>query len=382
MKKVPISIVLILVLALALQGCVSDNNSSSQGYEATATSSSNELKTKLDNIVNACDFKGVACVYDNGNKIYEFTSGQATENTENSVQEVYRCGSLTKQFTAVAIMKLYEENKLNLTDNISKYFEGYDLGDKITIDNLLSMTSGIPDYSASRGESERQYTNEEIHNMGMDLSSEKSSAENEQIIESWILSQDLTFEPSSEFEYSNSNYFLLGKIIESVSKTSYIDYITDNIITPLGLSSTSFDSKTLTTAGYIYDSTATEQSELKSTDLDWITYPGVFFASSDINSNADDLYTWITSLKNEKIISKQNFDLMIEDKGNGYGYGFMVNDKIAYHTGEYGAYTSFIGFTINQDIVAISLSNTFKNDDNYKSVGLQLGFVAYSYLYS
>jgi D-alanyl-D-alanine carboxypeptidase len=151
-----------------------------------------------------------------------FRKGYGLANVELNVpitpEMVFRIGSVTKQFTAVALMMLVEQGKLSLQDDITKFFPAYPTGGKkITVENLLTHTSGIPDYMEKLWPAR----------MREDLRLER-------LIEVFK-NAGLEFEPGTKASYSNSNYILLGAIIEKLSGEEYRRFVEENIFKPLGM---------------------------------------------------------------------------------------------------------------------------------------------------
>lgn len=382
MKKLcSLFLVSILVIsAMIFPGC---QNASSEVSSPTESETQNEsLKNEsltdiLDNTVDDCGFIGTVCIYYNGKKKYECNRGFADKdnNIQNSPDLIYRIGSLSKQFAAAGICILKDEGKLDFDDTVSKYFPNSKFGDKVAIRNLLNMTSGIPDFFSDFNQN-KTYTQDEIQ---IDVSENNTSQKNRELIESWILSQSLIFEPGTKFYYCNSNYALLGRIIEKVSGKSYEDFITERIFVPLKMTSTSFDFNNLNTKGYLKDftfkSVKTEDQFLKHEYYEWTLYPGVCTAFADICSSVEDLHRWLTALRNGEVVKPGTYEAMIESNGSGdgfgYGFGFLTNDEICWHTGALGSYQSEIVFRKDKDFSIIIMTNTFK-DGFYKNIGIKL----------
>lgn len=134
---------------------------------------------------------------------------------------IFRIGSITKQFTAIAILQLAEQGKIFLEDSIQKFIPDFPYkGYTITIENLLTQTSGIKDYMtiANSADDRTNYTPKQ----GVD----------------YFKKESLEFKPGSQFKYSNSNYYLLGYILEVVTGESYANYLQQNIFSKAGLSHT------------------------------------------------------------------------------------------------------------------------------------------------
>lgn len=369
MKKLLISILTLLIM---LSGCSNGNSQQSvlitESTEVTTTVESN-LTNILDSVVDQNNFCGTTCIYYNGEKIYEGNRGYADKDKkiENRPSFIYRIGSLSKQFTATGICILYDEGKLDINDTLDKYFPECSYGNKVSIKNLLNMNSGIPTFTGDYYLTPN-YTEEDLE---IEISANNSTEDNKKAIKEWILSQELIFEPEEKFDYSNSNYTLLGHIIEQVSGKSYENFISERIFTPLNMSSTSFDSDNLNTKGYVYDSEKTEEQALQEQDTKWTMYPGVPFAIGDICSSVDDLYKWISALKNGEVLKKETLDMMFEANSFGYGFGFYTTEQLCYHSGSLGTYMSEINFLKQRDLIIITLTNTHSNSF-YNNINTQL----------
>ena len=375
MKKLFAFIMVLAITATTFFGC---QNAVTEESSTTATEVQEKSLTELlDDTADDCGFIGTMRVYYNGKIQYECNRGFADEDKEiqNSPEKIYRIGSLSKQFAAGGICILKDEGKLDFSDPVSKYFPGCSYGDKVTIRHLLNMTSGIPDFF-SDFDHNKTYTEDEIN---IDVSADNTAQQNRDLIEKWILSQDLIFEPGTKFCYCNSNYALLGRIIEKVSGKSYESFITERILEPLQMTSTSFDFNNLNTKGYLKDymfkSVKTEEQFLAKEYYEWTLYPGICTAFADMCSSVEDLYKWLTALKNGEVVKAETYEAMIENNesgdGFGYGFGFMVSGDVCLHTGALGSYQSEILFRRDKDFTIIVLTNTRK-EGFYKDVGAKI----------
>ena len=363
-------------LSVCLTGCGEENRSSASATEKTtavattqpvttsATSDEqnqeptwnySELKRKsadisnsLDDIITSNKYRGTVYVKIGNALEYIGTNGfsDKDKHTKNSTDTCFRIASLTKQFTAVAVMQLVEDGKISLDDTIDKYFPSYKYGKKITVKNLLTMTSGIKDYINKDGDTDTEaYTESQID---FKVSKKNSAKENKKAIMDWIFDQKLNFEPDEKYMYSNSAYFLLGDIIEQVSKISYESYVEKNILKPAGMMNTGFKSTDKLAVGYqdIYDN-------------EWTLYPGVGYSATGLISNVPDLLKWIDALCTNKLISEKTFDEMTTPYKGNYGYGFVVSkdNDIVSHTGKIDKYNAAISFTKDENQIFIALSN-------------------------
>ena len=240
--------------------------------------------------------------------------GYGTANIELSVpmksDMVFRIGSITKQFTAMAILQLADKGQIALTDSIQKFIKDFHFkGKTITIENLLTHTSGIKGYE--------QIDPKVPNAMRIDFSPKT-------VIDS-LDKLSLEFDPNTRYNYSNSNYFLLGYIIEQVSGKSYHQYIKENIIEPAELSSTFYESQT-----HLIPNRANgySLSDGKYWNADFISMALVYSAGA-LRSNVSDLYKWHKALYEGKIVKKETFlkaiqpYKLVDGKQIDYGYGFF-----------------------------------------------------------
>lgn len=221
---------------------------------------------------------------------------------------VFRVGSITKQFTAAGIMLLQEQGKLSVTDSIAKYLPDYPThGHEITIEHLLTHTSGI-----------MSYTNIPGYMGGGDIRRDVSTEELIDVFDD----KPMEFAPGTKWNYNNSGYVLLGAIIEKVSGESYPEFIRHHISGPLGLANTHYESPTLVpnrAAGYSAD----EDGGYVNAGYLSMTQP---FAAGSLISTVDDLASWNEALVGGKLISKESYQQMTQGfelaDGEIYPYGF------------------------------------------------------------
>lgn len=377
MKKI---LSLILFILLIFSGCSEpqenkETTETTKPTTATTVPVNPEMTKELDLALSNVSFKGVACIYSNGNRIYEGYKGYADldKKVKNSSQVTYRIGSLSKQFTAVCIGILYEKDEISLDQKLIDFYPECKYGNDVTIKSLLNMTAGIPDYSCSRADN-IQYSNDEL---GFEIST-SAKEDNIKNIEKFILNQTPNNVEKGSYDYSNSNYFLLGRIIEKISNTDYEAFVNENILEPLNMKNTSFEQTSLTSTGYYKGEN--EFEVLKEFNQEWTLYPGAFFANADMISSADDLFRWYCALKNNEIITQNTFDILTKNSGSGFGMGMITDNPIVYFiNGHIGAYTSFLGFSKTDDFAVITLSNHFSDDVNYNNIGAKLGNIAIKY---
>jgi CubicO group peptidase (beta-lactamase class C family) len=193
---------------------------------------------------------------------------------------------MTKQFTAVCILQLLEQGKLTLGDEITKYIPDYPVnGQKITIENLLTHTSGIVDPPGSNALQDQ----------------DKKDATPEEIIRSFK-NQPLAFTPGTKMVYSNAGYMILGYIIEKVAGMSYAGYLGKYIFTPLGMTHTYYGDNNRIIPNRV-------PAYIKSRD-GYINFrPGRNpYAAGTILSTAEDLLKWNQALKAGKLVKKETLE--------------------------------------------------------------------------
>jgi CubicO group peptidase (beta-lactamase class C family) len=248
----------------------------------------------------------------NGKVLLE--KGYGSANLELKVpmraEMVFRIGSVTKQFTAIAILQLVDNGQVALTDSIQKFIKDFHFKERtITVENLLTHTSGIRGY---------EQIDARIPNaIRIDFSPKT-------VIDS-LNHLSLEFYPGTKYAYSNSNYFLLSYIIEQVSGKSYQQYLTENIFQPAGLTSTYYESSTdlipNRVSGYSF-------SEGRYWNPDFISMSLVYGAGA-LRSTVSDLYKWHKALYGGILVKKETFSKAIQPyrladgKQIEYGYGFF-----------------------------------------------------------
>jgi CubicO group peptidase (beta-lactamase class C family) len=248
-----------------------------------------------------------------GHTIYKkaFGSADLELNVPLNQDMVFNLASITKQFTAVAILQLVEQGKISLQDSLQQFIPDFPSKNRtITIENLLTHTSGIKDYM------QIDYQN---------LFMERWDFTPKQLIDSFK-NYVLDFEPGTKFSYSNSGYYLLGYIIEKVSGKSYQRYIQDNLLKPLALTHTYFDS-----AGIIIPNRVNgyrkEDTVFKNPDY-WS--PTLEYAAGGLISNVDDLLKWHNGLYSFKVLKMETLQRAFvpyrlkDGTSTGYGYGWFL----------------------------------------------------------
>ena len=236
------------------------------------------------------------------------------KRTPITPETIFRIGSITKQFTAVAVLQLVQAGKVALDDPISKWVPDFDTqGKAVTIEHLLSHTSGIPSYTAGP---------EYIAGMARDV----TPAE----ILGMVADRPMEFEPGERFKYSNTNYVLLGMVIEKASGQSYAEYLQEHIARPLGLKDTRYggsDSATDRHARGYNPSPAEGWAPAQPLSM---TQP---YAAGAIESTVDDLARWTVALAEGKAVDPAllerawtPFNTTSQPSRYGFGWTIRVDD--------------------------------------------------------
>lgn len=271
-----------------------------------------EIDTMLGNLADKKLFVGSVLIASQGEVLLSKGYGLAdqTQNIPNTPQTRFRLASLTKQFTAMAILILASQGKLTVEDLVCTYVTDCPATWKgITIHHLLTHTSGLHEYGSLPGY----------------LTSRAIPSTPEQTI-ARFKDLPLDFAPGAEHRYSNSGYIVLGYIIEQVSGQSYEDFLKQSIFDPLNMSNTGYDHNSNGLAvGY--------ESRYTDRPADFIDM-SIPFAAGALYSTVEDLYTWDQALYTEKLVPQSYLDQMFaphvfipgseQDGGWYYGYGWSV----------------------------------------------------------
>ena len=264
---------------------------------------------------------------------------QKIPNDENTV---FNIASVTKTFTAALILKLQEQGKLSLSDVVSKYYPGYPNGDKITIHHLLNQTAGIPDYLQDK------------KFQAIDQSKPQTLEE----MIAFFKDKPLEFEPGRAFAYSNSNYTLLGYIIEKVTGLSYEAALDAYIFKPLHLKQTSYgppQKNNLNVAtGYMMYYKNFKRPAM-------VVHPSISYATGAIYSTVKDLYAWHRALQTNRFLSARSLAAAYKKDNPRYGYGWFSDSLYGRlrvsHDGNIPGYKSNINRFPQDDVCVIALSN-------------------------
>lgn len=247
--------------------------------------------------------------------------------TPVSQNTVFDIGSCSKVFTAVCILQLAEQGKLDINDALDKYFPEYETGKKIAIYNLLHMNSGIPDY-LNNPEAFWNISGEDAANqMISDILQDRKT--DDDLLKA-LYQAPLSFEPGTQYEYSNTNYRLLAFIIEKISGMKYCDYVKENIFDKCGMKNTT----SMATGDLTYVPEDFEE-DVKNGFSDKDGYPicpNNTRGDGGIHSNLTDMVAFDRALFTGKLLSKSSMEILFKEE-MGYCCGLVKEGTGYSHSG-------------------------------------------------
>jgi len=280
--------------------------------------------------------------------------GYGFADLENDVpataETVYRIGSVTKQFTSAAIMKLSEQGKLSLDDTVQKFLPSFPTqGSRVTLRQLLNHTSGIKSYTGLGPKWQRVNR--------LDLAPDSLVA--------LFANEPFDFKPGEKWLYDNSGYFLLGMIIEKVSGKPYGQYLKDELFTPLGLKSTIYCDQAPLIKHRAQGYTLRPDSTFINAEPLSMTQP---YAAGSLCSTVNDLAAWTIALSSGKVVSPASYKLMttpgtLNDGkpltyGFGLGIGTLGGHRQVSHNGGINGFISELHHYPDDSLVTVVLTNT------------------------
>ncbi|WP_142683979.1 serine hydrolase [Chitinophaga polysaccharea] len=274
---------------------------------------------------------------------------------------IFRIGSITKQFTACAILKLAEEGKLSLQSEVTEFIRDYPIHG-ITIEHLLTHTSGINTGAGA-------WTPE----------TRKKDFTPQALIDSFKL-RPPDFLPGASFRYNNNGYVLLGYIVELVSGMPYEEYISRHFFRPLGMKNSGYDNSSLVIPGRV--SGYQRDNELY-TNADYLSMTQPYSAGS-LFSTVEDLYTWNEALTAGKVINKESLRKaqtsfkLDNGKLTGYGYGWWLGNiqgsPCIKHDGLINGFSTFALYLPQEKIFVAVFTNCENN--NPEVIGSEIAGIA------
>lgn len=335
------------LLLLVVAGCCG-----SALADETKKSKAPDIQTTLDSYFKALAdnnrLLGEVALYKGGTNVYRTTlepNGKTTEITEKEYK--YKIGSITKTFTATVIFQLIGGGKLSLETKLSTFFPKITNAEMITIQQMLNHHSGIHNYTATKAF-------QSYHN--------KPQTQADMLKRIAAFKSD--FEPGTKGDYSNSNYLLLGYIIEEIEEKSYGDVVQERVIQPLELTNT-----------YVGGEIKPNDGEALSYRFDgkWQAQPqwdmSVAYSAGALVSTTDDLQRFITGLFNGELISKASLETMAA-LDHGYGKGIFATkykrgEEVIegyWHNGRIEAFVSHLVYFPEEKVSVVLLTNALNYD--------------------
>jgi len=327
----------------------------------------NEKTLKLDTLYSELyakgAFNGNVLIAENGKIIFEKSYGLADEQTNRKLNDstIFELASVSKQFTAMGIVQLEKAGKLSYDDDITIYIPELNNYKGITIKNLLNHTGGLPDYM-------------DLSDKNWDKSKIATNDDMLKIFEEF--KPKILFKPNDKWDYSNTGYLILGTIIERVSKQDFGTYLKKQIFRPLGMENTfvyrrRYEPKKIGNYanGYIYSDSLKRKIIPDEIGKDfYVVYLDGIVGDGMVNSNLQDLLKWDRALYKDKLINKNDRDLIFsstmtkDSSQTDYGFGWMIDStktygKVASHSGGWAGYISYIERDIDNDKTIIILQN-------------------------
>jgi CubicO group peptidase (beta-lactamase class C family) len=347
MKRAASQISVLIGLAVTLTGCGGGGKTSAPLQPQTMP-----LSSVVDGLANgAMKQQGIpgmtVALAKNGTMLYAQAYGDSDMVAHSATQTstIFQIGSITKQFTAALIMKLQEQNELHVDDSIQTYLPDYKFPSAITLRTLLTHTSGLADYTSFA-----QYPGWAINGVS------------EGTVLSAVSQTATLFPPGTQWSYSNSNYFVLGAIIEKLSGQSYAANLEQYIFQPLGLTNTYFSvpPAAQSAIGYTLNQTSVVPA--------LVADRSAAFAAGALSSNVYDLVAWDNALITGKVVSPASFMAMTTPVssaipgGGSYGFGLALgpfdNHATIWHNGRINGFTAETDVFLDSGFAVVVLTNS------------------------
>jgi CubicO group peptidase (beta-lactamase class C family) len=306
-----------------------------------------EVKARLDQVASSYTadnaFMGSVLVVSGDSVLLDKAYGAASLewNVPNATDAKFRLGSVTKQFTAALILLMQQDGKLNVADPVGKYLpDAPKSWEKITIANLLGHTSGIPNLTSFK-----------------EFGAWAATARTFDEEFAFFKDKPLDFEPGSQFAYSNSNFILLGGILEKVSGKKYGDLLRERIFDPLGMKDSGLDSDDLIlpkrAEGYMPGPKGLVVARSESMSVP--------FSAGSIYSTTGDLLKWEHGLFDGKLLSADSLKAMTTPGKGDYGMGVFIQNidgvKVVQHQGGIEGFNSSLAYVPDKRICVVVLAN-------------------------
>lgn len=329
---------------------------------------------QLDSLYHYLDstglYNGNILVGVGGKKVSAASIGYSNLRTKERLTEAspFNLASVSKQFTAVGILRLVQAGKITLDQQVTSILPGFPYKG-VTVRHLLNHTSGLPDYQEM-----------------LDKHWDKTKiATNKDMLK--VLTEqhpELLFAPGTKWQYSNTGYALLASVIETTSHKSFGDYMREQVFLPFGLHHTFVYTSRYAPRpikGYAYSYVKKEAGVYVEPDsipeLDFVRYVDGVCGQGRVHSTTTDLLTWNNAIRDQKVLSKALWEEAttapeINGKNTGYGFGLEVvqnpeRGRVLMHTGSWPAYITKNALYLDKDVSLIYLTNKEQESDIYEA---------------
>lgn len=288
-------------------------------------------------------FHGVVLVARGGRVLYQrgFGSADARTGTPNTLYTRFRLGLLTEPFTATAVMQLRDEGLLRLDDTIDRWLPELRHANQITVRDLLSHRSGIPNYTDSPS-----------------FPQWKAESHDTDAMIGRLAKLPLEFSPGSATAPSNSNYYLLGAIIERITGESYGEHMAEHVLQPAGMVQTSFGDAWETGEQALGNVWSDEETLEPPAPIDMST----FGAAGGLVSSPADLLAWDQALRAGELLAPDSVDEMSTPSDDGYGFGWLVTraygQTLLSFPGAIDGYSGSMLRFLDDETLVVVLANT------------------------
>jgi len=332
-RKIP-WIPLIIIVAIFVFGIVTGRDSASGRIDDLE-----ELASRLDTILTDGNFRGAALVVRDGEVILRAAYGMAcdVQGTPNTIYSPFHIASITKNFTGVAILLLELDGKLDTSDTLDNFFTGIDGLENVTVAHLLTMQGGFSDY-----------TNRLLMT---DAWAEETFVASVKEIEAYII-ENWSGTPQDQPLYCNSDYWLLGRIIEQVSSMSYEEFVARRLFEPAGMANSGFSGIDASVMPHGFPAIYIDGQNLMNPN----NWPFFFtYSTGGLISTIDDLNLWLDSYFGGELFPAYLLD---DIRVGNYNYGWNFADaSIWHHWGDALGFSSHIIYDTDDSTRIILLSN-------------------------
>lgn len=344
-----------------------------QGQPSLHQDSLNTIDGKINNYlisaVEANKFNGVALIAKNGKVIFHKAYGWRNFETQsyNDTTTIFPVLSITKSFTAIVILRLQEQKKLSVKDKLNKYLPDFPNADKITVEQLITHTSGIYNFTDDIGEEDSALVNHPVER---------------QFMLNFLSGKPFAYSPGEGFGYNNSGYYLAGIVIEKASGKSYEENVRELIFRPLNMQHSGFDFNNLRE-----DAKAKGYQIFTADQKKPYTYidSTVSYSAGSIYSTTADMYKWTEAIAKEQLLSSASWKYAFKRKASDYGFGFRVNNFFGNdyikHSGGYPGFVSEFIYYPKENITIILLKNTGNYGEDLWPVTMGLSSIMFGHPY-